>query len=1159
MAWWRMGSAAITAVILAGGRSAMVSNLPLQPSDRSAVVLEQFEADLRPALIDFAKTISSADVDAALFVARKSLCLLDILQMAGAPPMSAEVLSDRVLGYDTTALAGKRVALVDDTLILGTSLARTHRRLAEVTDREVPTYVFCRNTDWIGDKPFIEPDFVWADLDEHRTRTFCSSEVRAFALAPRPYLTDFPFLMPVGFSDDDFALLLTSIDWKAKNITSSLQHQRGVAVYSLFASDTVLNDLYSRLGTYVADIIDLVKVRAFARTAERPSHVQFVPLVTLKPLAVSDVERLTEELAVRVMPDAASADALVAHAQSPAARQRLCQWLLSAALGHRFVSELPDGHQVGIDARETNRHFGPWAGDLLATAGERARILWFGPTEVEPLPGISAAAVPDDAQALAAEVLRSRASRIGRQPSALAANERLVTDFTEVFLNMYEDRELQARDLALELGPGLLDLTPEQAPLLYRLETGVAWSSIVASFCERYGDEPQSETINTYSLVLDICNDLGISVPVTDVRGGVVFRAWRHGEDVLFGDQELGLARRAVEGALEGTGRGSLQRLHLEKLLVILIHAGLAQQFLQPHLSGGGTTRIARVDFELKGAVPKVITSPSSRHERQRWLSDYLVERGVLAENPKKQYELGDESPDAREYTVGGEVQASCVRSDAPTQAKHLGFLVGALLRFADGVRDNAPLRDSDLIVLASCYPPRNVVAAVLAEVNIFRSWLERDYGKLRGAEVTDVPTARRLRKAWRGSDGREALFSARLKFTAHQSGLHAKLLDRCAEYLESEARPRVGPMAADQWRAYWNSIGEFVPVQEHRLVDERLPSAMSVIYDCFLSMSACEVALEAVLARGTRRRADFRNACQRHFDAYEEMQTLGIHDLSLHPGQAKALTDRIRELADAGPDAFDPALAWDYGLGLLPDLQYQCDVVVDQLDPLVNEFGRFASLRELDYVVWYDVVDSMAVERGRRGDDVERFRTLSLPGFRAMVATRLRALTTQAGRQGVLVHCWDGTLASADDQKHIYLAGDRARDWLPAVIDELACSLEAHPDVRVRAVALPCRFSGHHAYLFGRDPDIRGERFLEQMDRLTTAVKLRARAVRDENSYLGLATDELIDSLGVSQRAAFEPSEDASVTTESGVSERHTRVRGGRFGPVSKNKTSAA
>src|SRR3989442_14392427 len=87
-------------------------------------VLAQFEPDIAAAVIEFGKSLSRIKAGIFVFLARKSLYLYDVLLSAGIPPIEQCVVSDRVLDMRVGAVNGKNVALIDDTLIVETTVAK---------------------------------------------------------------------------------------------------------------------------------------------------------------------------------------------------------------------------------------------------------------------------------------------------------------------------------------------------------------------------------------------------------------------------------------------------------------------------------------------------------------------------------------------------------------------------------------------------------------------------------------------------------------------------------------------------------------------------------------------------------------------------------------------------------------------------------------------------------------------------------------------------------------------------------------------------------------------------------------------------------------------------------------------------------------------------
>jgi hypothetical protein len=140
-------------------------------------ILAQFEPEVAVGLIEFGKSFSLIDADILVFMARKSLCLYDALLRVGIPPIERCLVSDRTLDMRLEPFTSKRVALIDDSLIVGTTLAKAKRALKEKCGAEVSVHVFCVDKDWWCEE-LVRPDTVGMVMDDRAVMTFCTGEVR---------------------------------------------------------------------------------------------------------------------------------------------------------------------------------------------------------------------------------------------------------------------------------------------------------------------------------------------------------------------------------------------------------------------------------------------------------------------------------------------------------------------------------------------------------------------------------------------------------------------------------------------------------------------------------------------------------------------------------------------------------------------------------------------------------------------------------------------------------------------------------------------------------------------------------------------------------------------------------------------------------------------
>ena len=87
----------------------------------------------------------------------------------------------------------------------------TKRLLQNECNSDVSVYVFCVDNKWWV-KDLIIPDYITLELDDQELMTFCTGEVRAMSLLPRPYLVDFPISNPIRIRNKDLQCIISSVE-----------------------------------------------------------------------------------------------------------------------------------------------------------------------------------------------------------------------------------------------------------------------------------------------------------------------------------------------------------------------------------------------------------------------------------------------------------------------------------------------------------------------------------------------------------------------------------------------------------------------------------------------------------------------------------------------------------------------------------------------------------------------------------------------------------------------------------------------------------------------------------------------------------------------------------------------------------------------------------
>jgi hypothetical protein len=203
------------------------------------VFLEQFDQPIRKYIIDFCNKISEKQYDVFILLARKAACFLSVLEDLGLISLNGTVVSERILEYDTEWLKGKNVAIMDDTIISGTSIYKIIEKLKIIDVQDISVHAFCIDQYWFVDemlkdensKDYLEQPFI--KVDHTSSIRFCKQIVNALSIVPRPYNIDFPIYEEMKFTRANYSTILEDINWKIVNTATRLQTKNNITSISL--------------------------------------------------------------------------------------------------------------------------------------------------------------------------------------------------------------------------------------------------------------------------------------------------------------------------------------------------------------------------------------------------------------------------------------------------------------------------------------------------------------------------------------------------------------------------------------------------------------------------------------------------------------------------------------------------------------------------------------------------------------------------------------------------------------------------------------------------------------------------------------------------------------------------------------------------------------
>lgn len=1050
-------------------------------------ILSRFEEPIPGALVEFAKHVAALETDYVFCMARKAARLLDLLTLAECPRPPRQFAYHHVLDQDLARYAGKSITLIDDTLILGTTLGRAERLLKEAGAASVSTVVFAADID-LWDKALVSPAQIFLKLSHDAILTFCSAEVHSLAAFAIPYLTDFPMTA-------DFRLTRPTLEsmqglgyWETVPLPLSVNAREGSASYSAVPIDGGDGSIGRAFGKKVARLVSLTKVRIYSRRTSNGAYwTRVVPIATLVPLKVDAVERLFETLVAMIERTIGQRlESLRADMTRPIAKLRVTQYLLSAVVGQGYLLDLARQRELnrnpGFSFDEAARLFGPWLRKDITHCHKAIDTL----LDSEVLtPAAAARFDRSDLPIDVAEVARTECAQFVAGPNeksgALAGSRTLRTDLERIFLRLHKTHELAAREEVRRFGERIFTVPREEAPHRDRLKFGFDWRTIAQIVLTREGLKATPRRVMRLSFLLDALIDAGIAVPFLCERDGVLFRAYRHGEDVPFANQEFALAYDAAAGFLEGAERDTIPRLMFEKLLVSLLRIGVAKKFLlEVHGRSGVVSGIARIGFHLHGAVATMPSDDSLLADHQdSWLSRFLVDNAVMKKKPSGHYGLG-ERPDA-----------ALILTSSSDEARQLGYVIGILMRAKDEAGASV-LSDEDLTILATCARPRDTALALAAELNI----MLRNAGAL-PRKLEELPARARIQhKALINSLYYLAMHSARKKYTAYKSGAPAAIVARCEAYLSATHK---GPIMSGYWRALWEPVLAVSDSGQKERFDPWVDQCYERILHHAQGIFTIELALvsRAVTSGKKENRALLERSCEKTFDFFKCAPDAVVDN---------PLCKRLLTIALSKTPIDHAAEAVCYGHAHYEKMGVVSRVTVSQIMSVARDYGRLDERTNYQYALWYDVIDSTGQKSGLKGDALRSYRG-RVRRFKDRMIEHLGGLVIEARRRHIDIYPWANSLASKDDEKNVFVRGPRSLEMVKAVVEILVNEARASR-VRVRAMAIDTRFAGEPAHKYASDPNVDGEAFWEHGSRLKQGLKQLEAADATHASYLWFAND---------------------------------------------------
>lgn len=1033
-------------------------------------IADTFSYDVSQLLIEFGKHISELDVDYLIFMARKAVRLYDVMVLAGVPILKKPYYSDHILDQHLEMFQDKKIALIDDTLILGTTLGAAKQKLYQIGAKSVSVHVFCLDkTYWCPE--VIMPDKCFIEFEHPKMLTFCANEVEALSLSGIPYLTDFPFFDSIRIGEVNLLALQSLINWQSYNISNSIQTKNNIIVYTILPRAQMLETIKSCFGELSYKITDIIKIRAFIRKIKDSYWVKFIPIVTLKPLTSDTINMLFHNtINLLYVNNSKIIKELLYYLDSEKAKLRFMQYIFSIHVGKLFNNELTASlnlkSELKFDLSEITTHYGEWLRDQFAYIHDldmKGECVYLPGNLVDDTCLIQEAPLPSTFIAENIYDIKrftnKKSSNIGRPQKSL------LTDLMKIFVEFYKTYELPARKEVHRYGSKIFEMDAIDVPHRDRLKYGMAWKVIAEKLVP--AQKLNHSLINMLSILLDILIDFGIAVPIICKKKGIYYRAYRHGEDVLYGGQEIALSYDAINGFLQGGGKESIGRIPLEKLLTNLIKLGAEQKILTKIHGMTGQEGIARVGFHIHGSVPFFPGEDTYiADDKDSWLSTQLVGVGAI------RYDIKN-----RNYFLSERPEASLKETDANNKATQLGWLFGKLYNKTH--ENKKILSDQDFILISACLTPKDTTAALIAEINLIKRWYFRylRHQTNKHFETLDLKALKGLLKNLRRGFGYTAFNSAVLKYSGYKNEKPKEVIEQCSKYL---AELENGMFLSTHWDGLWKLIEAKEAEHQEGTFNPWIDTIGRDIYETGLALYTIELGIISLIVRKSTSQS--LNEFQFVYDKADRFKKTMAPITIIDKFNEDRINKAIKLIENDSP-AENPIRLISFGIGWMKDKISDYESHSNMATHILKDYGRSDRRFNFNYSIWYDIIDSVGEKSGLKGEELKAYRARILE-FKKGVNQDLMSLMNTAKQRNAVLYSFQSELDSFNDEKHVFITGTASITWTKKAIRILFLRANTH-NVALRTIIIQADFAGLPAHKYAENPMVESIPFFEHFSRI--------------------------------------------------------------------------
>ena len=716
-------------------------------SNYKADIYDLLNTTERIAVDQFCQNINNSNVDVYIVMSHKAVQLFNVLldQNHISKELSNKIIiSNQALDFDQSYLLGKRIAIIDDIIISGTTISSTINQLIRIGVFPDSIIVIALAID----KYYFAMDFRKSDgnsilycntqLDDPTCIELSYSISKAFSYYGLPYDVDFPEYKAFEAPDNDLSFLYNNLLWETEIISNEMHRKGKIDAFVLFPNQNFKKGFWKSIGIDLLDKVH-IKLRVYVinyKSGKKECRV--IPMCLFNEISEDDLDELfslfqpvvplhikncTNEYYVSIL--------------------RYLQFYLSHHLFTFFCStielelkNLPEQKSLAFLFGETDGHI------IENTFSQTQPSILDTPTSINRNnPSIDRechSEFIDSSDCLEATTNYEES----KQRNDFYLNKMILSPF----LWWYDNKEIPVR-IELKNSPKhYINDSEEIIGLTKRLISGYSLNELNELFYDRIKDY---DTIKLLSLYLDRAIDEGIIVPTVyhNEKKRYLSRVYRHGEDLPFGIEDEcrlllflhKLCKRIPKLDYEtGFISHGISEISFEKIIVMFYQMGLRKGNIFNRFLGFDNTNLIKPFLSLHGAVrgfisPKDIEKSHFYSEKDKngqtyitWLSKWLITNNFISKikYDKNEYRILVNLTEIEIYLTNNE--RGCISSNLDSEIDNIANMISEWYKTMINTNQRKKFRD-DATALTSCNDIYVFASAIATEIHYFsRFWKEQ-------------------------------------------------------------------------------------------------------------------------------------------------------------------------------------------------------------------------------------------------------------------------------------------------------------------------------------------------------------------------------------------------------------------------------------------------